>query len=67
MNLDTMLDWGYRPFSPSQIAEQIDGEIASRMRCRKCGGKCRYEPWTNETGSYIAMAICVDCGHEVEF
>ena len=65
---------GYRPVAPSTGAEQIDGEIIEKMHCSECGGQMRYEPYTlrspdrpRRVVSYIALAVCVDCGREVEF
>ena len=61
-----LMSWDYKPIAPSPEAEQIDAEIVEEMRCRHCGGQLRYEPYTAQ-GSYIALAVCVDCGREVEF
>ena len=61
-----MLRFGYRAKAPSAKAEHIDAEIVRKMRCRKCGGHMRYEPWVNGN-SYVALAVCRDCGNEVEF
>jgi len=63
--LDLTID-GYHPTAPSTDAADIDREWAEKTPCRKCGGPCRYEPWS-QPGSYRAFAICLDCGHEEEF
>jgi hypothetical protein len=59
---------GYKPVAPSKEDELIDSFVVSNMRCTKCKGTMRYEPYTNpKTGSYIARAICEKCGRQVEF
>jgi len=57
---------GYKCKAPSFEAEQIDAEIVAKMKCRRCKSQMRYEPWTRP-GSYIALAVCPNCGAEVEF
>ena len=57
---------GYHPGAPSAEAEAIDSEIASKMQCRMCGGRCYYAPYCHNN-SYIALAICSDCGFEQAF
>jgi len=56
----------YERGAPSEEAEMIDAEIAEKMECRKCGGSCHYSGWYRP-GSYIALAVCNRCGHEMEF
>ena len=56
----------YEYGAPSWEIEELDGEIAESMTCPLCGGSCRYEPYHKE-GSYIALAVCNDCGHEQAF
>jgi uncharacterized protein (DUF983 family) len=55
-------DWG----APTPEAESIDQEIAGGMKCPRCGGSCYYEGY-HRPSSYIALAICLSCGHEEEF
>jgi transcription elongation factor Elf1 len=57
---------GYRVKPPNEEAECIDAEIAEGMVCPHCGAHLTYYPFTKE-GSYIAMARCDKCKHEVEF
>jgi len=45
----------------------IDTEIASKMKCPKCGGPCRYGGYVDRHGSYIAVAVCKKCGYETAF
>jgi hypothetical protein len=62
--------FGFHYGAPSEEAEQIDTEMAARMKCRKCGGSMRYEGYHKNGGSYaeyVALAVCNDCGHEVAF
>jgi hypothetical protein len=61
---------GFHYGAPSLEAEEIDVEMAARMKCRKCGGSMRYEGYHKNGGSYVeyvALAVCNDCGHEVAF
>lgn len=68
MSLTSFLEDGYKSIAPSEEAERIDMEIVKRMKCSKCGGNMRYEPYYNEkTGSYIAIAVCIKCGRKVTF
>ena len=62
-----LIQCGYRPYSPSQEVAEMDAEIAEAQPCSKCGGPMHYEAYTNESGSYIALAVCNDCGYEEEF
>ena len=57
---------GYHPGAPSAEAEAIDSEIASKMRCRMCGGRCHYKAH-HRPGSYIALSVCTVCGFEQAF
>lgn len=66
MTLHELLDTGYRQRQPAGTCYQIDAEIAFGMYCPKCGARCVYEGW-HKNGSYIALAVCRDCGHEEEF
>jgi len=54
--------------NPRQMteAQHVDATIAERMRCPKCGGPMRYEGYRNGR-SYVALAVCCQCYHEVEF
>jgi len=58
---------GYRYGAPSLEAMDIDAPIAEGTPCPKCGGQMHYEAYTSPTGSYIALAVCNQCGNEVEF
>jgi hypothetical protein len=61
---------GYRSGPPSKQAEEIDSAIAERMPCPKCGARMRYRGFHRSYGghcSYIALAVCVRCGHQIEF
>ena len=63
---DDLLVDGYAWGAPTSEAESIDQEIAGGMECRLCGGSCYYEGY-HRPGSYVAMAICLDCGYEEAF
>ena len=61
-----MTDAGYKNEAPSRRAEEIDSDIVERMRCRRCGGLLRYEPWVrrgdiDRCNSYIVYAVCENC------
>ena len=65
-----MVAQGYRVGAPSQEAEDIDAQVAGRMRCHKCSGPMRYEGYHKRSGShaeYVALATCTHCGHQIEF
>jgi len=62
-----LLKVGYRYGAPSLEAMDIDAPIAEGIPCSECGGQMHYEAYTSPTGSYIALAVCNKCGHEVEF
>ena len=65
-----MVDRGYHFGAPSQEAEDIDSQVAARMKCRKCGGSMHYEGYhKNGRGysEYVALAVCSCCGYEVAF
>ena len=65
-----MIAQGYRFGAPSAEAEEIDAQIASGIRCPKCGGTTHYEGYHRQGRghpSYIALAVCNRCGHETEF
>jgi hypothetical protein len=61
-----MIGQGYRYGAPTQEAEDIDVQVTKTMKCRKCGGPMRYEGYHRQD-EYIALAICVRCGHETAF
>jgi hypothetical protein len=61
-----MVGQGYRFGAPSAEAEEIDVQVAQNMKCRKCGGPMRYEGYHRQ-GEYVALAICIRCGHETAF
>ena len=58
---------GYKCQAPSLEVMDIDAPIAEGIPCSECGGQMHYEAYTSPTGSYIALAVCNKCGHEVEF
>jgi len=64
-----MIAQGYRFGAPSAEAEEIDAQIASGIECPKCGRSMHYEGYCRSNGklSYIALAVCNGCGHEIEF
>ncbi len=53
---------------PMIDGKEIDQEIAERIPCEKCGGKCRYESEVTER-SYRAFAVCTnpECQYRAEF
>jgi hypothetical protein len=57
---------GYKLDAPTVEADQGDAEVVEGMRCRRCGGKMHFEGYHTDT-SYIALAVCNECGKEVEF
>ena len=66
----TALDYENR--APSRRAEEIDSEVVEGMRCRRCGGPMRYEPWVRAEpyagrDRYIAYAVCEICGRAETF
>jgi len=63
--IDHYLSSGYEFGAPSFEAEQIDSGVVRGMRC-KCGGECYYCGF-HRVGSYIALAVCRECGREREF
>jgi len=62
-----LMQVGYKCQAPSLEAMDIDAPMAEKAPCPKCGGQMHYEAYTSPTGSYIALAVCNDCGREVEF
>jgi hypothetical protein len=65
-----MLAQGYRVGAPTQEAEDIDSQVAERQKCPKCDGSMRYEGYHRNNGSYrsyLAFAVCRNCGHTVAF
>jgi len=63
--IDHYLQGGYQFGAPSFEAEQIDAHQAEHMTC-ECGGECYYCGF-HRVGSYIALAVCRECGREREF
>ena len=61
-----LLQVGYKCQAPSLEAMDIDAPIAEGIPCSECGGQMHYEGYYNGK-SYIALAVCNDCGREVEF
>jgi len=57
---------GYKRGAPSFNAAEIDGEVANRATCPKCGGACYYNAW-HKPGSYRAFIVCRQCGYRQEF
>ena len=69
-SLAQMVAEGYRFGAPSEEAADIDAVIAERHPCPRCGGPMRYEAYHKRRAgycSYIALAVCNRCGHQVEF
>lgn len=63
-----LLATGYRHGPPTPGTGIKDADAVADLRCSKCGGRMRYDAWHNKhTGSYIAVAVCVECGNEEEF
>ena len=63
-----LVEMGYRPGARYPAVEALDAEIVKRMHCRKCKKPLRYEGYhNNDTGSYVALAVCDACGDEREF
>ena len=65
-----MVAQGYRIGAPTEEAEDIDAQIAERMRCRKCQSPMRYESYHKRSGrtrEYVALAVCDRCGYVVSF
>ena len=61
-----LLTVGYLAGAPHVDTEALDATIVALMRCPKCRGKMHYEGYHND-GSYIALAVCNQCGYEKEF
>ena len=61
---------GYLAGAPTTEAEEIDSTMAERIPCPKCGAQMQYRGYHRSYGgfrSYIALAVCIRCGHQVEF
>ena len=56
-----MVAQGYRFGAPTQEAEDIDAQVAERLKCRKCCGPMHYEGYYRP-GEYVALAVCDHCG-----
>jgi len=61
-----LLTVGYLPGAPHTDTERLDAKIVALMRCPKCRSKMHYEGYHND-GSYVALAVCNQCGYEKEF
>jgi len=67
-----LVKMGYKPGARNPAIEALDAMIVAGMRCsnrvkgKPCGGRMRYTPYHTST-SYVALAVCVECGHEKEF
>ena len=57
---------GYRHEAPTDEVAIMDAEIAERYPCPRCGGAMRYDAWSRP-GSYVALAVCTQCGHQWAF
>ena len=57
----------YRRISAIDMTEAhyVDASIAESMTCT-CGSPCRYHG-EQSSGSYVALAVCKQCGKEREF
>ena len=63
-----LMQCGYRYGPPTHEVGEGDAEVVEGSKCSKCGGPMHYEGYHNaDTGSYIALAVCNDCGYEEEF
>ena len=67
-----LVEMGYRPGARNPEVERLDADIVAGMRCsnrvngKRCGGQMRYEPYHTPI-SYVALAVCLECGEEREF
>ena len=61
-----LLQCGYHYGAPSSEVEELDAKIIEGGHCKRCGGRVHYEGYHNDT-SYIALAVCDQCGREEEF
>lgn len=62
--------WGLQidGYTRSERLNDIDLDVAQRMPCAECGGRCRYEAWRRrEPRGYRALSICRECGYAHEF
>jgi predicted RNA-binding Zn-ribbon protein involved in translation (DUF1610 family) len=49
-------------------ALRIDQEVAEKEPCPKCAGRMIYRPWYDlSSHTYIAEAVCIRCGHVIQF
>jgi DNA-directed RNA polymerase subunit M/transcription elongation factor TFIIS len=65
-----MIAQGYHFGAPTMEAEEIDAEVASGIKCPKCGGPMYYEGYHRRTQAYceyIALAVCTHCGYAFPF
>ena len=69
-SISQLVALGYRCGAPTPEAEEIDSQVASRLKCPHCGSTMYYQGWHrtgNGHSSYIALAVCNRCGYELEF
>lgn len=57
---------GMRPIPEWKLTDyqRMDADAANSMRCPKCGQLMDYEGWHGHR--YVALAVCRNCGHEIE-
>jgi transcription elongation factor Elf1 len=64
---DYVRDYGYKWGVPSSEAATLDRQVCSESKCEECGHEgLSYQPIHKE-GSYIAFAVCPQCGAAHEF
>lgn len=57
---------GYTYGPPDYEVALIDRPLAEKVICRFCKCHCEYEAW-HKPGSYIALAVCPECGWTQEY
>ena len=63
----TLIAQGYQPGPPTEQVGIIDARAVTNWPCPRCGDPQKYEAWHKPDGSYIALAVCNDCGTVIEF
>ena len=56
----------YEYGAPTWEIEEMDALVVDKMRCSQCGGEMEYKGY-HKKGSYIALAVCTECGWECAF
>jgi hypothetical protein len=58
---------GYLPVPPYDKAREMNSKSIHDATCAECHhGGLVYEPWS-KPGSYMAIAMCPNCGHREEY